>query len=431
MKFFLAVYFLVLPFQWALSPVPGVDLAVVRVVTLLGVLFWLGLGLFQRKVLVPTGWAPVFLLCFLFFSTLSYFWAGEQSFALRKILFLLNFAPLFFLICAWLQQSYQEKFFVIRAYVVGASLAAMVGILLFASQFLFGVEAVFAALTQNILPFFLGDTFAQVVAMYPSLLVNISGATLLRASGVFPDPHMFAYYVGMAFPIACALAYQEKTRRWQWLVLCVVLLLAHLLSFSRGGYVGLLVVALFVLLLVLFRARRVYGRSILLGVALSGLVILAAFSPFGDRFTSIFSQEDESNRERIRLWQEAGVYIGENPFFGVGLGNYAVMARPGAGYREPIYAHNLYLDIALEGGLVSLALFLGAFGVAFLHLKRAFVATQDPTALALMAALIVFLGHSLFETPLFSVHVLPAVLFLLALGASYRVSYRYDGTDTK
>ncbi len=427
MKFFLAAYFLVLPFQWALSPVPGVDLAVVRVVTLLGVLFWLGWGLFQRKVFVPTGWGPGFFLCFLFFSILSYFWAVEQSFALRKILFLLNFAPIFFLACIWLQQSYQERFFVIRAYVMGASLLAVVGIVLFLSQFLFGVEAIFVALTQNILPFFLGDTFAQVVATYPSLLVNISGVTLLRASGVFPDPHMFAYYVGMAFPIACALAYQEKTRRWQWLALCVVLLLAHLLSFSRGGYIGLLAAALFVSLVALFQVRRVYGRSILIAVALSGIVILAAFSPFGDRFTSIFSQEDGSNKERIRLWQEAGTNIGEDPFFGVGLGNYAATVRPGAGYREPIYAHNVYLDIALEGGLVSLTFFLGVFGVAFLRLKRAFVAAQDPMALALMAALIVFLGHSLFETPLFSVHVLSALLLLLALG----VSYKYDGTHTE
>ncbi len=427
MKSFLAAYFLVLPFQWALSPAPGVDLAVMRVATLLGVLFWLAWGLFQRKVFVPTGWGSVFWLCFLFFSTLSYFWATEQSFALRKILFLLNFAPIFFLVCTWLQQSYQERFFVIRAYVMGASLLAVVGIVLFLSQFLFGVEAVFAVLTQNILPFFLGDTFAQVVATYPSLLVNISGVTLLRASGVFPDPHMFAYYVGMAFPIACALVYHEKTRRGQWFTLSAILLLAHLLSFSRGGYVGLLAATLFVLLMVLFQARRVYGRSILIAIALSGIVILGAFSPFGDRFTSIFSQEDGSNKERIRLWQEAGVYIGENPFFGVGLGNYATTVRPGVGYREPIYAHNVYLDIALEGGLVSLAFFLGVFGVAFLRLKRVFVAVQDPMALALMATLVVFLGHSLFETPLFSVHVLPATLFLLALG----VSYRYDRTGTE
>jgi hypothetical protein len=39
-------------------------------------------------------------------------------------------------------------------------------------------------------------------------------------------------------------------------------------------------------------------------------------------------------------------------------------------------------------------------------------------------SLIIFLAHAFFETPLFSVHILPLLLLLLTLG----VSYKHDTT---
>lgn len=420
MKLFFVVYFLFLPFQWALSLSEGIDLAVIRLVTIASFFFWLALSLAKKEVRLPRGWGVVFFATLLFFIILSLFWSENWHFSVRKILFILSFAPLFLMFCSWLETSAEDSVSLLKAYVGGAFLLSVVGVSAFFAQFLFGVEVVFSFLVTDILPFFLGETFAASVAAYPSLLVNISGMTLLRASGIFPDPHMFSYYVGMATPLAFVFWLREKPQTKWWLGITLLLLLADLLSFSRGGYVGLIGAAL---VLLLGNRRYFFSRmrSTLVLVVLGVIMLFSVIqTPFGTRFASIFSGSDGSNQERLRLWEEAIHHISERPLLGVGIGNYPLLIKPSASYREPLYAHNLYLDIALEIGLVGLGLLLGVFVIAFVRLIHAYRISADPLALGILSSLTLFMGHSLFEMPLFSVHILPILLLLLALGVSYK-----------
>lgn len=422
MRFLLIGYFLLLPFQFALSPVPGVDLAVVRVVTLTLVLVWLIRSLVMKKLMLPEGWSAFFLLMFLFLAVLSLLWAENAVFAGRKILFLVSFLPLFLVLTSWLREYPEEKNTLAKAFIFGAFLAAVCGIAIFLLQFFLGAPRVFALLTGQILPFFLGASFGQSVASYPSLLVNISGETLLRASGFFPDPHMFSVYLGMAVPIAFGI-FLTETKKSFWLLLFLVILLADLLTFSRGGYVGLLFGGLlfFFSVSTSFSWERKHVVWGLVGVMV--LVFLFSFSPLGTRLLSSFSKGDGSNIERLRLWGEASVHVVERPLLGVGLGNYPLLVKPAATYREPIYAHNLYLDIALELGLVGLVSFLALIGIALGRAWKSWQQHRQYCSVSVVVSLVVFLGHSFFETPLFSVHALPALLLLLAIG----VSYEYRG----
>jgi O-antigen ligase len=424
MRFLLVAYGIFLPFQWALQPVAGIDLAGSRVATLIIGIYWCTFSLFRKKVWLPRGLAVLFFCSFLFVAACSLVWAENGIFAVRKVLFLLSFAPLFFVAASWLQERPKEIFLVVRALVLGAFAMSIVALVLFFLQFVFGVANVFSVLTSSILPVFLGTSFGQAVASYPSLLVNISGHTLLRASGVFPDPHMLSYYMGMAIPLAIYSAY--KKRNIFWLVVVGTLLLADLLSFSRGGYIGL-VAGLGVFALPL--GTRLFtgdfwktSRRRIVAVGLVAIVAGSIFSPLGGRIQSIFSQQDGSNIERLRLWQEALGHISTRPFLGVGLGNYPLLVKPGVSYREPIYAHNLYLDITLELGVLGLLCFLGLCGSILWRLGKIYTTTGDAFPLALLASLTVFLGHSFFETPLFSVHILSLLFLLFAIG----VSYQYD-----
>ncbi len=419
MKLLLLIYFAFLPFQWALSPAEGIDLALIRVVSLVIAGYWLVTVFVKKRLFLPIGWEIFFFASFLFLAVISLAWAEERSFAERKLLFLFSFVPLFLALCDRWREYPQEKKLVLRAFVGGALVLAVGSLFLFLLQFLFGVEQIFSLLIHSLLPFFLGDTFSQAVALHPSLLVNISGMTLLRASGIFPDPHMFAFYMGMALPFALAFAYEEKERRRFWFVVAVVLLLADLLSFSRGGYIGLLCGGgvLFFGYRSIFSWSKQRVRWVIFALVLVFFGALA--TPLGGRFMSIFSAEDGSNKERLRLWGEAATYVGERPLLGVGLGNYPLLVKPGAGYREPIYAHNMYLDIVLELGLLGLGSFLFLFGLVFIRLVYSLRSSHNVFALSTAAALAVFLGHGFFETPLFSVHIFPVLLLLLSLGVSY------------
>ena len=239
-KGFLAFFVFILPFQWALTPAGGIDLALSRVLATLVVLFWLGESFRMRRAFLLS---PLPLFCvslFLSLSTLSFFWAENQGWAIRKALFLWNFFPLLLVFSDVLRDQATRRL-IVRALIGGAALSALVGVLQFLTQFVVGVPRIFSWWTGNLLPFFLGHSFGEAVAQYPSLLVNISGITLLRASAFFPDPHMFAFYLGMTLPFALALAFQATGKtRTLYLLASALLLLADLLTFSRGGYIGLL-----------------------------------------------------------------------------------------------------------------------------------------------------------------------------------------------
>lgn len=419
----LSLFFFLLPFQFALSPKEGLDLAVVRIVVPLSILGWLLFGLLRRRIVLPDSLLIFFLSGFLLIVSLSVLWSENKDFALRKELFLFSFLPLLFILSSVFEERKVLRTIVLKSFVYGAFFSACSGILFFLSQFLFGVEKVFALLTGNILPFFLGETFARSVAEHPSLLVNISGTTVLRASGVFPDPHMFAFYLGMASPIALAFALcaSSQNKKRMWFLIFATILFTDLLSFSRGGYVGLLAGGV-----LFFFASGIYNRfsrKKKIGTLVLALLLVGAIfsSPFGTRFLSSFSRTDGSNVERLRLWEEALTHIGERPFFGAGLGNYPLLVKPSASYREPIYAHNLYLDIAVEVGIAGLFFFLGMITLSGMRLFLWWKTHKDDwLALSFLTALVLFSAHAFFETPLFSVHILPVLLLLIAAGVSYK-----------
>ncbi|MEI9966464.1 MAG: O-antigen ligase family protein [Candidatus Moraniibacteriota bacterium] len=401
MPTFLALFFFLLPFQFALSPLPGIDLPVARLLVIILFLVWLFSGLKGRSLTLPNPqilWPTLFFLVWLVLSSL---WALQPDWAWRKSAFLFNFFLLLFpLLAVFSREGQKTRYRITAALVSGATLSGIMGSLQFLSQFVFGLEKTYTFWTSSILPFFLGQAFGASVREYPSLLVNVSDHTLLRASGFFPDPHLFGLYSATALFLAIWL-WRSSGKRF-WLFFGSILLLATLLSFSRGAYLALFcgtIVLTFPALKQYFSLRRIFFVLLL-----SGLLV---FSPIGNRLLSSFSQNDGSVNERLRLWEEAADHISERPLGGVGLGSYPLLVDPQALYRTPIYAHNLYLDVWAEIGLVGLLPLLFLFLIALR--QRTSEYGEAPRA-----ALVVFLVHSFFETPLFSVHCLPLLLFLLA-----------------
>ncbi|OIP59120.1 MAG: hypothetical protein CO143_01465 [Candidatus Moranbacteria bacterium CG_4_9_14_3_um_filter_45_14] len=406
-----------LPFQFALHPTEGIDLALIRVLAIGIFLLWGTRGLLRKKIIVPEPRTLFFFSAYLLWAMASILWAGNANWAFRKVVFLLSFFPLFLVFFATLRQpAFREK--ALKVLAGGAILSALFALIQFLSQFIFGVERVFAFWVREVLPFFLGPTFSATVAEYPSLLVNISGNTVMRAISFFPDPHMFSFFLGMSLPLVIALSLKnESGKRYVWAIGAVIVFLADIFTFSRGGYGGLIFGMGAFFVPIFLQSSQWRKRMFRIGtviMVLSGVMLL---SPVGTRLLSSFSQSDTSNIERLRLWQEATVFVLNNPIFGTGLGNYPLFIKPSADYREPIYAHNLYLDIASESGLVGLFFFCGFLFFGVLSAWKRWRSEHDVLWLASFSSLIIFSVHAFFETPLFSVHILPFLLFLIALSA--------------
>lgn len=405
---FILFFYQTLPFSFALSPTQNVDLPIARVFIVTIFCFWLYWSLKKKQWHIS---APAVLGIFFFWlgwATLSSLWSLEGGWSLRKIIFLLNLAPLFVVLLACNKGLLNRA---LQALVVGVVGISLVGLMEAGLQLFLPLEQVLTLWLETVLPFFLGTNFAVAVRDYPSLLVNVLGTTYLRITAFFPDPHTLSLYLGLSLPLVFVRAQEQKSIRWWLALLCVSL--CFLLTFSRGAYFALCIVAIVAIGIVLFEkgVLRRYYKYILLGVFVFGSI--TTLTPIGARFLSSWSGADGSRIERMRLLSEAVGHVSERPFLGVGLGNYPILVKPTALPREPIYVHNLYLDIAVEQGLIGLLLFSFFIGGVLWSGFCVWLKKKDLRTLACFLGVVYFLLHGLFEAPLFSYHVI-SVLFLLS-----------------
>jgi len=163
------------------------------------------------------------------------------------------------------------------------------------------------------------------------------------------------------------------------------------------------------------------------------VVLLVAFGPSSirTRATSMWDLSNPSSAERIYLWKAAMDQWSQRPIMGWGPGTYAKTAGPfkapyaqfvrypgkPAGFKTTGHCHNLYLMVALQTGIVGLALF-----AAFLAAVVRQVWRQPDPALkwGVLAALTAFLVGGFFEYNGGDVEVATLMFFLMGLAASGR-----------
>lgn len=412
----LSMLLFLLPFQWAVAVPPlGIDIPWFRLAAALLIACWAVWAVLRPR----EGWLPLTLAlpCFSFLAIalgsvlIVPEWRGEW---IRKSLFLAGMLPLALVWYAAFRHALAAR--LLQTLLIGSVASALLGLGFFSLQWLWEVGTLFHFLTEQWLPFFLGERLGGLVAAFPSLLVNIGGETWLRVTATFPDPHVAAFFFGMS---AClALGLYHATKRGWWLGVTLVLVAADLLTFSRGGYIGL--AAGFGVWGAYYLKARISARALVWIVGGIPLMTLVGW-PVISRFISSFLFADASSIERFVLWEEALSVWGQAPVLGLGLGQYAEYAYPWLGNSLPYYAHNLYLDIGVELGLLGLlawiamllAPLLAAWGRAW---------QSGGVALGAAAALAVYVAHSVFETALFSLHVAVLLSFILALLAWEAVS---------
>lgn len=302
------------------------------------------------------------------------------------------------------------------------------------------------------------------------------GGGRVRAYGTIGQPNSFAGYLNQAWPLAAGMGLALiETRRWRtyhwWLILGAIalagacLLGGLLASFSRGGWIGALVGALALGIAFAGRyGRRIGGRIVTAALiaGLGGLLLLNSGlvpAAFSNRITSILANLRPFDArgveitpanfavvERMAHLQAAWHMIQERPLFGVGPGNFSiayerlVYSGQTPTWIKPWYdsrghAHNYYLHIAAESGLIgALAYFVWLGSVwysAIGAIRRAYDWLTRGIALGGIGVIGALSGHNLFE----NLHVLNmgvqlgAVIALLATIAAEPASQPIDNED--
>ncbi len=189
-----------------------------------------------------------------------------------------------------------------------------------------------------------------------------------RPGSVAGDPNIFSASAVTVLPIMVAFVLTRDGWKRAFAGGCLLLtLIAVLIAASRGGFIAL--VALLVLQLRNARHRGKYiARCVGHSCFIHGLSGIPARS-----FASSYVSDTESSGARLQLWSIAFRIIADHPFLGVGLWQFApYMSRylpPGVDLAFHV-PHNTYLEVAVEVGLVGLALFLAMFFFTFLNLSR-------------------------------------------------------------
>ena len=203
-------------------------------------------------------------------------------------------------------------------------------------------------------------TLASGAAAAIALESYFSGDTVV-ATLPYANPSDFAFILATTVPLTFWLL--GASPRWRLPLLGVVALIAAaiVLSLSRGTIVGLAAGLAWMVLVDRRHVRLVLGGG-LLALLVAVLVIRSDPSRFETALLYKQKVADYNVTTRYDAWTAAAELAVEKPLLGVGPGNFRfyyneLTDRP-AGTHNLFVAHNAYLDVAAELGLVAMVLFV-------------------------------------------------------------------------
>jgi len=432
MRSFLLFLIFLLPFQFALNPQEGIDLSIARMLIVLAFFIWLVYALLRKKISIINNFISWALVAFLGLALLSIINAENPNWAVRKLLVFVSIFPLYFLITQYFKKEDFPK--ISKVILTASTITSLIGIFQFSSQFVWGPKAVFSVWAKYLAHFFLGANTSQAVISNPSWWVNLSGKTVLRATAFFPDPHMLAFFLGISLPFFLPFLLNKKqasslsgpySLSSPSILIAFTAFMANiiclLLTFSRGGYLGLLAAGLWLLATSFAYLKK---KQKLLIIVTSILLVMAILfiTPISNRLFSSFNLEEGSVAGRLSIWQDAWNTWRSHFWLGTGIGNYSYHLSPLNEYRAPINAHNTYLDIGVEMGIFALITWLAIFAYILYKLIKLLWLKVDNgklkiESMVLVSSLIYFSVHAFFETPIYSPQILPLLMVILGLAS--------------
>ncbi len=183
--------------------------------------------------------------------------------------------------------------------------------------------------------------------------------------GIFANPNELAMAVLMLLPLTLVLALNCRGKaRLGYFALLLIQAFASIITFSRGGFLALVVMAAF-LLLKFGRGKRLAAG--LVAVLAAGIMLVAMPSGYSDRLlTIIHIEKDEtgSAQERKALLERAVSLAVRNPIIGLGMDNYRLYS-----IRNRL-SHNSFLEISAELGVIGLIAYLVIIFNPFFAMRR-------------------------------------------------------------
>lgn len=378
---------------------------VISLTATLSSIYWFKLSLFKREFIVPETRLHVPILIFLVLSILTTILSPYKNMSIRWLMIIIMYSLIFYLTLYSVRSTTNLKFIIFSILAMGLFQSAISII----QYFWFGIERVSGTFFN---PNFLAGYLAAISSLCLGLVLNKRD-----------KPEIDNYFGIKGAKIILSL-------------ILLLIILAILLTRSRGGVFSFFIGTSFVLW---YKFRK---KAILILLSLI-LFLLLLPNPFLQRAKSI-NILDIYAYSRIDIWRSSIPRIIENPI-GYGLGIYKYTSQQ---YAFPVEdamvrygkraetAHNEYLQIAVELGIIGLLTFL--WGI-FLVLKEGRSALQilkvnnsgplEGGVTGLLGGIIGILSHSLVDSNLHQ----PSIVILLIsfVGMIIAVNRIYRGHEEK
>lgn len=263
-----------------------------------------------------------------------------------------------------------------------------------------------------------------VFSLFPFEIINSQYPS--RAAATFDNPLILATFLIITTPF-CAFSsvYFKHSKHRKLSRVCFAFsLLGILCTESRGAYIA---IALSIVTL-LISSRKIFKKLLpFMFVLAIGIPLTIALryknNSSGNEFLA-------SNNNRLAIWRVCADLFTEHPIIGMGAGteniHQEIIQRIGINRS---HAHNLFLEIATEGGIIGVALVIAIIVVFAKNLFKLFYLKNNayrPYAVLYTSSIIGFITMSLYEHTLQSPKEM--MVFFLFLGFSEATLRMAEGT---
>lgn len=386
-----------------------------------------------------------------FIAVLSLIKAEDPIAGVKRIIYFANMGMLFFVVRSIINR---ENFMTLgKNFIISGIIASSTGIIQLVSAYLMPINN-FAEYWAFIIEKNLyGNAWAQIAISANTWFAYFNNTIHLRMFSSFPDSHSFPLYLLIvSIFVASFIAFKKTTNQTckPAYLLLGVFSLCIVLSGTRGIWAA---AALPILTIGFYYFKKSISREAILKLSLPIIFFVAALiisQPIFNskqfklieneteesrvlinRLVSIFDTEETSNQGRIWIWKESVKSIAKNPLLGVGIGNFpTVLKQDIALAKAGSSAHNLFLQIMAEIGIIAFAVFLL---IVYEIYKKAAVLSRQPDILIKFFGLfsILYLGwiiaYTMTDPAIFDERVFLGLMILI--GAIYGIAGKSQITN--
>ena len=248
--------------------------------------------------------------------------------------------------------------------------------------------------------------------------------------GLFRNSNDLALHLVTMVPLALGFAFASKNflKRIVYVGMGALFVAAVVVTFSRGGFLGLFIAAL-VLLRKIGRKNKLLSTGALV-VAMVTLLSLAPGTYF-DRIGTIFSSASDttgSSSQRTEILKRSIRVTLRYPLFGVGVGNFHHKSV------HELVTHNAYTQVSSEMGIPALVIYLMLMIYPLRRLRQIEAETENRPdkrkfhywSIGIQASLIAYMVSSFFGAVAYQWYVYFIVGYAVALRRLYFLDKRAE-----